>query len=384
MRLDGSSSQAAELLYVGFNQDQGCFACGTDSGFRIFNCDPFKQTYRRDFPNGGIGIVEMLFRCNILALVGGGRNPRYPPNKVMVWDDHQNRCIGELSFRSEVKAVRMSRERVVVVLEYKVYVYNFADLNLLHTIETASNPRGLCSLCPDSRACVLACPGLQKGHVKVELFDITRTTIVPAHESSLGHLATNLDGTRLATASERGTLVRVWDTKSGQRLHELRRGAEPADIQCISFSHDLVWLLVSSDHGTVHLFRLGDEAEAAAAAAAAAAPPTPTLQANSAAAGGGDSTPDNPRSNFAFLGGLLPKAITPTYFQSQWSFAQFRLPGSEKNLTKNLCAFGPPGSHTFLVVSADGTFFKCSFDPVKGGDCTREDWQRFLIPEEDE
>jgi hypothetical protein len=50
---------------------KGMFCVGTDTGFRVCNALNSTEKFQRDL-KGGIGHVEMLYRSNILALVGGG------------------------------------------------------------------------------------------------------------------------------------------------------------------------------------------------------------------------------------------------------------------------------------------------------------------------
>ncbi|KAL9247789.1 hypothetical protein vseg_021181 [Gypsophila vaccaria] len=363
-----SESDDSELLSLAWNQDYTCFAAGTSRGFRIYNCDPFKETFRRDLKNGGFGIVEMLFRCNILALVGGGTDSQYSPNKVMIWDDHQSRCIGEFSFRSEVRAVKLRRDLIVVVLEHKIYVYNFLDLKLLHQIETVANPRGLCCLSHHLNTSVLACPGRRKGQVRLEHFGLHVTKFINAHDSRLACFSLTMDGLILATASTKGTLIRVFNTMDGTCLQEVRRGTEKAEIYGIAFSPNVQWLAASSDRGTVHIFCL----RVRVAGEDVSTRPSPTaalLHQNSSSS----LEPFFSQSAGANPSLSMPlKGVLPKYFSSEWSFARFHLP----EITRCIIAFG--SNNTIIVAGLDGSFYRYRFDPNNGGEMSQVEYVRFL------
>lgn len=167
----------SSLLTCAFNQDGGCLAIGTTSGFSVHNLHPqYAVSVQREL-SGGVGLVEMLFRCNLMVLVGGGPSPVAPPHRVLIHDDHVGKPIGELSFRQVVLAVKLRKDAVAVALRDRVYVYHLADLSLRDKIYTADNPHGLLCLSTQIQDMVLACPSVTTGHVRVELYGLRKTVV---------------------------------------------------------------------------------------------------------------------------------------------------------------------------------------------------------------
>lgn len=142
----------------------------------------------------------MMGNANYVALVGGGRSPKFPSNKVIIWDDSKNKVALEISTLTSVRGVQLSKTRVVVVLQNSVRVYAFEKQpKPMGVWETADNLLGLCCLTDK----YLVFPGRQTGHVQVVHLANETVTIITAHTSNLRAIQLSSDGELVATASEK-------------------------------------------------------------------------------------------------------------------------------------------------------------------------------------
>ncbi|GAO14877.1 hypothetical protein UVI_02007160 [Ustilaginoidea virens] len=259
------------LNFITFNQDHSCIAVGTSKGFRIYHTDPFSRIFSSD--DGNIAIIEMLFSTSLVALI-------LSPRHLIIQNTKRSSIICELTFPSAVLAVRLNRKRLAVVLEEEIYLYDISNMSLLYTIPTSPNPSALCALSPSSENCFIAYPlpkpredsesrrpihaPPQSTYVaptsgEVLVFDtltLKAVNVIEAHRSPLSCICLNSDGTLLATASETGTIIRVFSIPRGQKLYQFRRGTYPSTIYSMSFNLSSTLLCVSSTSDTIHIFRL--------------------------------------------------------------------------------------------------------------------------------
>ena len=61
-----------------------------------------------------------------------------------------------------------------------------------------------------------------------------------------------------------------------------------------------------------------------------------------------------------------------SYFDSEWSFAQLRVPD-----TKAKVAFNTE-PNKLVVASCEGNYYLASFDPINGGECLKQQTKKIV------
>ena len=119
----------------------------------------------------------MLFRSQIIAFVAAKGNKRYMNTRVIIWDDYQLRQIEEIKVSYPVIAVRLRRDKVVVVMQNSVNMYQLEDLDFMGTIQTVENPTGIVAVNTSDDSFVLATLSDESANtVFIQMLNNTRTS----------------------------------------------------------------------------------------------------------------------------------------------------------------------------------------------------------------
>ncbi|KAF2645391.1 WD40 repeat-like protein [Massarina eburnea CBS 473.64] len=424
------------MNFVTFNQDHSHLGVGTTKGYRIYTTDPFnKQSESRE---GDVSSLEMLFSTSLVALT-------LSPRVLRIQNTKRHSTICEMTFRTAILAMRLNRKRLVVVLESTLYIYDISNMQMLREEKTSPNPNAICALSASSENNYLVFPvptqappatfqppshappkadHISPSSGEVLVYDATKlesVNIIEAHNSPLSCIALNNDGTLMATASEKGTIIRVFTVPDGQKLYQFRRGSIPARIFSMSFNSVSSLLGVSSATMTVHIFKLGTpNATRNNSISSITGPPASTRGRSSSRASHAsghvsedvpdeyeDSTAEssvperkaiNPtlasmirrtsqnvgKSFAATVGGYLPSAVAEIWEPSR-DFAWVKIPRSPNSAStgpiKTVVALSNNGPQV-MIVTSEGTYLVFNIDLEKGGEGTLFKQYSLLEPTE--
>lgn len=287
-----------KVLSVSYSVSRRRFIAGLSDGLRAFRTDNCLVTCEPQLPfDSGISIAEIL-DDRYIAFVSYHKVQGASPNVVIFWDAVLERELKRFDFYEPVLGVRLTSRWMAVILEERTILFQHQEIvnqvptsvppqmsasvesmdreepatvrapNSLHSIHpTATNTFALAALSND----LLLLPAKTIGQVQVislQFGGSSTKRVLRAHKGALRCLALSEDASVLATASEQGTLIRVFDTIKLDQIAELRRGTDSAIINSLAFSPGNRWIASTSDKGTLHVFdlRAPDPAEVAAAA----------------------------------------------------------------------------------------------------------------------
>lgn len=307
------------ILNLSFNNDGSMLSCGTSNSMITYKLSPNKQK-ELDTPfAGGVCKTHLLGHTNLVALVGC--EEPYTDNVMVFWDSSVNRPNIRVDVRETIMNVKICRGIIIIVLKRKICLFDFKG-EFIDSKVTFSNDDGLCEFENTDDGLVIATLGLKKGDIAIwkPNLDNPYYKTITAHQNKIVALALSKNGDLVATASESGTNIHIFNTISGKEVNDgFRRGSTTAKICDLAFDKDNQYLACCSGNGTIHIFSLQGEEYS------------------------------NTRSMFYFASGYIPQ-----YFSSEWSPKKHSI----RSTDKMICAFDQEG--VLHIATYEGDYYRIS------------------------
>ena len=145
------------ITYTSFNQDQDAFAIGTTKGFSIFSIEPFCFRVKRVI-EGGVKVVQMVGKSNLILIVTSGLDPQYPSNHVHFWDDQRTKFVGRINaFDPDPIAISHSQSIFIVAQSNMINCIKMGQVEVFSKIPTCENAKGIHTVSTGKDFCVATC-----------------------------------------------------------------------------------------------------------------------------------------------------------------------------------------------------------------------------------
>ena len=226
----------------------------------------------------GVALCHMLYGTSLLAVV---KTPT--PRTLSLVNAWTGEVLRDLHFVASVQRVEMNRKVLcVLTADGQLHIFNLATLQLIKSIGVihSSDPaRGIEGPNASTAGAFFAISNVEDelfvacrcrkrlGWVRVykitEHMGIRLTPIgaFDAHNHSISRIAIGgpKGNQKLATASEKGTVIRIFGLGSKfDKLDVLLRGSSPCAMHSITFDSNASLVAASSSTGTIHVFGLED------------------------------------------------------------------------------------------------------------------------------
>ena len=230
------------------------------NGFAVFTVSPaLKKRFHRFFEGQQFGNAVTLHDSSVIVCSGVEGQKSFSESTFCVFDESIGRVVLELTCTEPVQRIFMLPHMFSVAAKSEVRVYTF-DPPILHSqYRTCANEFAPCDFVRlGETGFIVAMTGRQPGILRIvrsEFCDCQDRSI-EAHSRPISLIKFNATGTLVATCSSLGTVVKLFNTLSGDCMGQYRRGTLGAEITSIAFSNESEWLAVASSKGTVHVFSI--------------------------------------------------------------------------------------------------------------------------------